>query len=123
MSEHEFVTTYRGVEVPPWVLRMSDEDFATAFRQGVDGVLDAKPTSTILVGESVPCSFRESDFVGRVFLDDSGDEWHEQSPDAFDCSWDDWCHSGDLVGVNEIELRRRYPNLAQVDKPATRRPH
>lgn len=74
----DFEVFYRGVAVPDGIADVVVFDSASklAFQGGVDAVMKLQEGS-----DETPV------FVGRVFIDNDGDQWHEQSPDSFDCRY------------------------------------
>lgn len=107
----DFEVFYRGVRVPDDIVYLSEGDQATAryFRLGVDLALGSP----------------ESQFIGRVFLDEDGDEWHEQSPDMFDMRWSrrpgEWVWSTEYAGSSEEQMRETITVHLQNDRVALHR--
>lgn len=78
-SSFSTVVTYRDVTVPEWVVGKSQfydftiDEIRNAFKAGVDAALNSP----------APAPKEPTEFVGRVFVDDAGDEWHEQLQGRF----------------------------------------
>lgn len=105
----DFEVFYRGVPVPSALRPNLSQPEAIWFKNGVNAVLDQ------------PTEVAAEPFVGRVFIDNDGDKWHEQSPDSFDCRY---THSIDwsIVFLHKTEeyIRHEHGPINRIKGPAFR---
>jgi hypothetical protein len=115
-TEHEFKITYRGAEVPEWVMGSDDGDHQgynndhvrKAFMVGVDAALGAQAEKAS-PGKTTPAL--------REWIDRDGDSVWELEPGVVSYSLD----RHDTLSLDEVE-RRYGPLIAVRSVPVTEHP-
>lgn len=96
MTEHEFLTTYRGVEAPSWVMEGADDepaiiaDIRIAFKAGVDAAYSTALSAAKTAVATSPSFGELEPNREKVWVDEDGDFWYYR-----DDAWH-WSHYADL---------------------------